>query len=74
MLKCRIKRGGTVWVSAKGTCYDLRTETLFLIQQVYRNIKDQNPEAAEQYRTSIIGCLLDPKSPVWNEQEANHET
>lgn len=67
MLKCRIKRGGTVYVSAKGTCYDLRTETLALIQELHRNIKKENPEVAEQYRISVIGCLLDPRSPVWNE-------
>lgn len=72
MLKCRIKRGGTVYVSAKGNVYDIRTETLALIQEVHRNIKKENPEAADQYRTSIIGCLLDPRSPVWNEKEENH--
>ena len=69
MLKCRIKRGGTVYVSAKGNVYDIRTETLALIQEVHRNIKKENPEAAHHYRTSIIGCLLDPNSPVWNEKE-----
>lgn len=67
MLKCRIKTGGTVYVAAKGNVYNLRTETLALIQEVHRNIKKENPEAAEQYRTSIIGCLLDPRSPVWKE-------
>lgn len=72
MLKCRIKIGGTVYVSAKGNVYDIRTETLALIQEVHRNIKKENPEAADQYRTSIIGCLLDPRSPVWNEKEADH--
>ena len=67
MLKCKIKKGGTVRVKASGTAQDLMVETGALIQEVYRNIRKQNPVAAKGYRSHLLGLLLDPKSPVWKE-------
>lgn len=69
MIKCHIRRGGTVKIRATGTGEDLVPETLLLIQQVYRGIKKVNPEVAEKYKTTIIGSLLDPNSPVWRETQ-----
>ena len=67
MLKCNIKREGHVKVKSSGTAWDLMVETAALIQEIYRNIKQQNPEAAKGYRRHLMGLLLDPKSPVWKE-------
>ena len=67
MIKCNIKRGSNVLVSSKGQVGDLIPETLLLIQQIYLGIKNQNPEAAEQYKLAIIGGTLDPNSLVWKD-------
>ena len=68
MIKCHIKKGGIVRISSKGKLEDLVPESLVLIQQIYREMKKQNPEAAEQYRRAIIGTTLAPNSPVWSEE------
>lgn len=65
MLKCNIKRGGTIRIKATGTAHDLMLETGTLIQDVYQNMNRQNPEAAKEYKLKLLGLLLDPKSPVW---------
>ena len=65
MLKCNIKKGGTVRVKASGTAQDLMVETAALIQEVHRSINEKNPEAAKGYKVHLLGLLLDPKSPVW---------
>lgn len=69
MLKCNIKKGGKgkVWVKASGTAEDLTVETGMVVQQIYRSIREQNPEAAKGYKLHLLGLLLDPKSPVWKE-------
>lgn len=68
MLKCNIKKGGMVRVKATGTADVLTVETGMVVQQIYRNIRQQNPEAAEGYKLTLLGLLLDPKSPVWKEE------
>lgn len=70
MLKCNIKRSGHVKVKASGTAQDLMVETATLIQEVFRNINQHNKEAASGYKLALLGTLLDPKSPVWKEN--NH--
>ena len=65
MLKCNIKLNGHVRVKATGTAEDVMVETAALIEEVYRGIRKQNPEAAAGYRKRLMGLLLDPKSPVW---------
>lgn len=67
MLKCKIKREGYVRVNATGTAEDLMVETGALIQEIHKNIKQQNPEAAAGYKSHLIGLLLAPDSPVWKE-------
>lgn len=69
MLKCNIKKGRTIKVTATGTAEDLTVETGMVVQQIYRNIRQQNPEAADGYKLTLIGLLLDPKSPVWKEDD-----
>lgn len=67
MIKCKIKDGGKVTVSGKGTVREITVETLMLIQQIYQQIKESNPDVAEQYKRNIIGATLAPDSPVWKD-------
>lgn len=67
MLKCNIKKGGTIRIKATGTAEDLTVETGMVIKQIYQSIRLQNPAAAEGYKLTLIGMLLDPDSPVWKE-------
>ena len=69
MIKCNIKREGRVRVKATGTAQDMRVETAVLIKEVHRSILEQSPEAARGYRRHLMGLLLDPKSPVWKEDD-----
>ena len=77
MLKCKIDREkGTAKVQAKGTQGSVRTETLVIIKEIHKAIHAQNPQAADEYKRTIIGALIDPKSPVWkiDEPEENSQT
>lgn len=68
MIKCNINRAkDRVQVKASGTTADCMVETAMAIQQIYRGLKSQNPEAADNYRRHIIGIIIDPDSPVWKE-------
>lgn len=68
MLKCKIKRKGTIRVKATGTAQDLMVETAAAIHEVYAGIKKENREAADGYKNQLLGLLLDPNSPVWEEE------
>lgn len=65
MLKCKVKRSGTIRVKATGTVRDLLAETAAAIHEVHNGINKTNQEAANEYRLRLIGLLLDPDSPVW---------
>lgn len=69
MLKCNIKKGGTIRVKASGTAQDLMVETCALIQEIYRNINQANPDAANGYKRHLLGMLLNPDSPVWKGED-----
>lgn len=53
------------WAKGKGTPHNLVVETAAIIETVYRSFCKYFPEAAEEYKTKLIGLLLDPTSPVW---------
>lgn len=66
MLKCNINREKNKFrVKAKGIPRNLLAETTVLISAVYEGISRTSPEAATQYKNTLIGVLLDPDSPVW---------
>ena len=68
MIKCHIKKGGIVRVKASGTAAELVPEVGMMIMEVFRAIHKKSPEAAKLFRNRLIGLLLDPKSPVWEEE------
>lgn len=72
MIKCKIKISGHIQVKASGTVKDLTVETAALIEDIYQSIHQKNPEAAKGYKNTLIGILLDPKSPVWKENNHDH--
>lgn len=65
MLKCKIKRSGTIRVKANGSVQDLLVETAAAIHEVHNGINKTSQEAAKEYKLRLIGLLLDPDSPVW---------
>lgn len=69
MLKCKIDQNKkrAIRIKARGTAKDLMVDTAAVIHDVYLNIKEQNPEAAEGYKNRLTIALLDPNSPVWKE-------
>lgn len=68
MIKCHIKKGGIVRVKASGTAAELVPEVGMVILEIFRVIRKRSPEAAKLFRNRLIGLLLDPKSPVWEEE------
>ena len=70
MIKCKSNRTKNhVWVKAKGTAQDMVVEAGMAIATVYRTIRKENPEAAEGFKNHLLGLLLDPKSPIWKEDD-----
>lgn len=68
MLKCKIdKAKGPVWVKAKGDLNTITVEVMALFKEVHRNIAQQNPEAAREFRNTVTAAMLDPTSPLWKE-------
>lgn len=68
MLKCKIdKKTGRIRVHTKGDLSTITTEVLTLFKDLHRNIEQQNPEAAKEFKNTVIGAMLDPRSPVWKE-------
>ena len=66
MIQCNINRKKRrVWVKAKGESQDVAVEALTCIKMIYQQIVKVDPEAAKGFKLTIIGCVLDPKSPVW---------
>lgn len=59
--KCRIK------VKANGTAQTINTELLALIKEIYLGIKSQDEPAADVFRAVLIASMLDPASPIWEE-------
>lgn len=69
MLKCNIdQKKDKIQVETSGTAQNMMVETAVLIQQVFQGINAQNPEAAKGYKSHLLGLLLDPESPVWEEE------
>ena len=69
MLKCKIDRAkGPVRVQAKGDLNTITVEVLALFKEVHKNIAQQNPGAAKEFRNTVIGAMLDPSSPLWKEE------
>lgn len=71
MIKCKMKCNGRGYVKVQtyGGLGDLVIETAALVSQIYDGIERQNPEAAKVYKNTLIGMLLDPKSPVFKDCE-----
>lgn len=68
MLKCKInKTKGFVKVKANGNPHDLAVETCTIIEECYRELHKQNPEAAAEYKHTTLTLMLAPGSPVWKE-------
>lgn len=70
MIKCNINRKkGKSWVKSTGTAEEMMVETTALIKLIYLGIHEKSPEAAETFKTKLLGVLLDPKTPVWKEPD-----
>lgn len=69
MLKCKIDREtGRIHVKTKGRLDDITAESMAVLKEIYSGIARQNPEAAKEFKNTVIGVVLDPASPVWKEE------
>lgn len=73
MIKCNINKkssllnpGGIFHVRVEGDSRDVLRDTILLVVGIYKLIRKQNPEIAEQYKNAI-GTLLNPNSHTWEE-------
>lgn len=68
MIKCNVnKEKDHIKVKIEGTAHTINIELMALIKGVYRGIKSGNEHAAEVFREVLIAALLDPASPIWEE-------
>lgn len=66
MIKCKInKKKNFAKIKAGGSLNELIVESLAIIQGTYNSIAESNPEAAKEYKNTLIGVLLDPNSPIF---------
>ena len=49
MIKCKVQKGGTIQVKAKGTVSDVSKEFLTIASEIYHGIKRENEPAAEEF-------------------------
>ena len=71
MIKCHAnyEKKRRTWVKVDGTPKTLLAELCVVICEIYRAIKRQYPEAAQEFKNNLILMLLDPRSPVWEEED-----
>ena len=68
MLKCNINRERKhVRVKAEGVPATITTEVLTLIKVINQSIEQKNPDAARAFRNTVTAAMLDPTSPLWEE-------
>lgn len=68
MLKCNINRERKhVQVKANGDPTIITSEVLVLIKTINQGIEQQAPEAARAFRNTLTAAMLDPTSPLWEE-------
>lgn len=72
MLKCKVvKENGHVRVKAKGSPNTLAVESCAIIMDCFKELNRQYPAAADEYKRTVLGMMLDPSSPVWKEESPN---
>lgn len=59
-------------VRAKGNAETVAKEIMAGLKVIYQNLTEQNAAAADEFRRLMIAGVLDPKSPVWQKEEADH--
>lgn len=68
MIKCKANRKKSyLKLKAGGTLREITTESLAIIQSIHEEIAAKNPEAAKDYKNTLLGVLLDPDSPIFKE-------
>lgn len=65
MIKCKVTKGKTVRIKAKGTPADITAEFLAITSEIYHQMKEVNESAAEKFRTTYFAAVVDPDSPVF---------
>ena len=68
MIKCNVnKEKDRIKVKANGTAKTINIELMALIKELYRGIKSEDEIVAGVFREVLIAALLDPTSPIWEE-------
>lgn len=66
MIKAKISREkDIVRATYRGTPHGLCLETATMISDIYRGLQEKNPEAAAEFKQTLLVVLLSPNSPVW---------
>lgn len=52
-------------VKAKGTVISISANTAYLINTIYRDLKQANPSDAAFFKKCIRAFTEDPESPMW---------
>ena len=71
MLKVNISnRGGgrcQVEVVAQGSLIEIMAEVGQVIAGIHNQLRQNDPRSAKAYRKSLIDLMIDPESPLWDE-------
>lgn len=55
-----------MYVDATGTVLDLTADLIFLVREVYDQLRSRSSEAGEALRLAVIRAVVDPSSYMWD--------
>lgn len=65
MIECKIRRDKNCRIKANGTPREICSETLYIVQAIFAEIKKNDENAAERFRRDFIAAMIDPNSPIF---------
>ena len=60
-------------VRARGNAETVAKEIMAGTKVIYQNLNKQNAAAADEFKRLMIAGMIDPKSPVWEEDHGEEK-
>ena len=65
MIKCNVSREKNCKIKANGTPAEIASEALFIIHSLYDGLRNENVNAADEFRRTLIAAMIDPNGPIF---------
>lgn len=67
MIEAKIGKEVGCVVQASGNVKEIAEDVLNLISAIYQDLRSRDPVDSMLFRIVLVGCVSDPKCPVWND-------